>query len=107
MTKMLIRLSLAAAVAGMAAVPALAATHGVVQKPKISMDQARQIAIKAQPGGKIVHEELEKEGGGSALRYSFDVKQDSKTIEVGVDAMTGKVLENAAESASKEAGEKD
>ena len=109
MTKILTDLTLSAAVAAMAmgAVPALAATHGIVQKAHISMPQARQIALKAQPGGKIVHEELEKEGGGSGLRYSFDVKQGSKTIEVGVDAITGKVLENAAESASKEAGEKD
>jgi uncharacterized membrane protein YkoI len=101
MRKMLTGLTLSAAVAAMAmvAVPALAASHGVVQKAKITMTAARQIALKAQPGGKIVHEELEKEGGGSGLRYSFDVKQGSKTIEVGV--------ENAAESAAKEAGEKD
>jgi len=107
MTKMLTRLSLAAAVAGLVTLPALAATHGVVQKPKISMSEARHIALKAQPGGRIVQEELEKERGGSGLRYSFDIKQGAKTIEVGVDAMTGKVLENAAERPSKEATEKD
>ena len=109
MTKNLTSLTLSAAVAAMAmgAVPTFAASHGVVQQAKITMPEARQIALKAQPGGKIVHEELEKEGGGSGLRYSFDVKQGSKTIEVGVDAVTGKVLENAAESASQEAGEKD
>ncbi|QQO19137.1 PepSY domain-containing protein [Bradyrhizobium diazoefficiens] len=109
MIKIVTRLTLTAAVAGMTmgAVPAFAASHGVVKDAKITMPEARQIALKARPGGKIVHEELEKEGGGSGLRYSFDVKQGSKTIEVGVDAMTGKVLENAAESAAKEAGEKD
>ena len=50
-------------------------------------------------------QELEKEGGGTGLRYSFDVASHGKTIEVGVDAVTGKVLENGADSATKEAKE--
>lgn len=100
------RLALAAAVAGLIGMPALA-TPRVAQKAKISMPRARQIALNAQPGGKIIHEELEKERGGSGLRYSFDVEQGSKTIEVGVDAMTGKVLENGPESAGKESQEND
>lgn len=82
---------------------------------KISIEQARAIALKAYPG-KITDEELEKEKGGSGLRYSFDIESD-KVIdkvehkgdkaghedehglvhEVGVDAKTGAVLENAAE----------
>ena len=60
------------------------------------MAQARQIALKAHPG-KITDEELEKEKGGSGLRYSFDIKTSSGTQEVGVDAQTGKVLENKKE----------
>jgi uncharacterized membrane protein YkoI len=63
---------------------------------KISLLEARKIALQAHPG-KIVDEELEKESGGSSLRYSFDIKQGIKTYEIGVDAMTGKVLENASE----------
>jgi len=65
---------------------------------KISMVDARKIALKAHPG-KITDEELEVEGGGSGLRYSFDVqnKHSKKVYEVGVDAKTGKVLENAPE----------
>ena len=39
----------------------------------MSIDQARQIALKAHPG-RITDEELEREGGGSGLRYSFDMK---------------------------------
>jgi uncharacterized membrane protein YkoI len=31
------------------------------------------------------------------LRYSFDIKAGSHTYEVGVDAVTGKVLENGSE----------
>ncbi len=60
--------------------------------------------MKARPG-RIVDQELEKEGGGSRLRYSFDIISHGKTIEVGIDAMTGAVLENGAESRAKEAKE--
>lgn len=63
---------------------------------KISMEQARTIALKAHPG-KITDEELEQEKGGSGLRYSFDIKHGKVTQEVGVDAKTGDVLENAPE----------
>jgi hypothetical protein len=42
-------------------------------------------------------EELEKEKGGSGLRYSFDIKIGGVTHEVGVDAKSGKLLENSAE----------
>ncbi|HEY8314507.1 MAG TPA: PepSY domain-containing protein [Candidatus Baltobacteraceae bacterium] len=63
---------------------------------KITIVQARAIALKALPG-KITDEELEREGGGTGLRYSFDIKVGSKTHEVGVDAKTGKVLENDVE----------
>jgi uncharacterized membrane protein YkoI len=63
---------------------------------KVTLDEARAIALKAHPGA-ITDQELEKEGGGSGLRYSFDIKAKGKTFEVGVDAQTGKVLENAAE----------
>ena len=102
MTKTFTHLTFAAAIAGLAlgAAPALAAHHGVVTKAKLSMPQARQIALNAYPGGKIVKEELEHEGGGSGLRYSFDMKQGKTWREVGVDAMTGKVLENKAEGAN-------
>ena len=63
---------------------------------KISLDQARTIALKACPGT-ITDQELEKEKGGSGLRYSFDIKTTAGVREVGVDAVTGKVLENSRE----------
>lgn len=66
------------------------------KEAKISLSQARQIAQKACPG-KIVNEELEKESGGSGLRYSFDIQLGKTVHEVGVDAKTGKVLENSVE----------
>jgi uncharacterized membrane protein YkoI len=63
---------------------------------KITLDEARGIALKTY-GGEIVAQELEKESGGSGLRYSFDIKNGRVTHEVGVDAKTGKVLENSVE----------
>ena len=61
---------------------------------KITIDQARAIALKAHPG-RITDEELEREDGGSGLRFTFGVEAGSVTQEVGVDAATGQVLENA------------
>ena len=63
---------------------------------KVGLDKARDIATKARPG-QITAQELEKEAGGSGLRYSFDIKNRGKTFEVGIDAKNGKVLENKAE----------
>jgi len=62
----------------------------------VTMDTARASALKARPG-KITDAELEKERGGSGLRYSFDITSNGKPYEVGIDAKTGKVLENKAE----------
>lgn len=70
----------------------------------VSLAAARAIALKARPG-QITDQELEKERGGSGLRYSFDVKSSGRTYEVGVDAKSGKVLENGTESAAAEAAE--
>jgi hypothetical protein len=79
------------------ACPALAYKGEKLAKDaKISIAEARAIALKAHPG-KITDEELERESGGTGLRYSFDIKSGSTTQEVGVDARTGRVLENATE----------
>lgn len=79
------------------ACPALAYTGEKLAKDaKVSIAEARAIALKAHPG-KITDEELERESGGTDLRYSFDIKSGSSTQEVGVDAKTGRVLENAKE----------
>lgn len=61
---------------------------------KVTLQQAEKIALKVVPG-KIKDEELEVEKGGSGLRYSFDIVYKGKLHEVGVDAKTGKVLENS------------
>ncbi|MDR3390853.1 MAG: PepSY domain-containing protein [Sulfuriferula sp.] len=70
--------------------------EALAKHAKVTMTEARAIALKAHPG-KITDEELEKESGGSGLRYSFDIRDGKVTHEVGVDAQTGAVLENKEE----------
>jgi uncharacterized membrane protein YkoI len=60
----------------------------------LTLAQARETALKTYPG-KIVSQELEKESGGSGLRYSFVIRHHADKHEVGIDAKTGAVLENS------------
>jgi uncharacterized membrane protein YkoI len=90
-------MGLAAAGPVLATVAAQAYTgQKLANQAAIGIAQARAIALKAHPGT-ITDEELEREAGGSGLRYSFDIKRGSVTQEVGVDARTGRVLENKKE----------
>jgi uncharacterized membrane protein YkoI len=73
----------------------------LAREAKVSLVQARAIALRAVPG-KIVTQELERERGGSGLRYTFDIKTGAKTREVGVDARTGRVLENIVEGKDRD-----
>ncbi|MFP3429770.1 PepSY domain-containing protein [Paraburkholderia sp. SIMBA_061] len=66
---------------------------------KVGIAEARSIALKAHPG-KVVDEELEREPGGTGLRYSFDIRTGHATQEVGVDAQDGTVLENKREGSN-------
>jgi len=90
--------------AALAILPTLAtgafAYHGeeLAKAAKITLQQATQIAQKAR-AGKVTDKELEREKGGSGLRYSFDIRSRGVTYEVGVDADSGRVLENAREGA--------
>jgi uncharacterized membrane protein YkoI len=43
----------------------------------------------------VISAEYENEGGG--WRYSFDIQQNHNVQEIGIDAMTGKVVENKSE----------
>jgi uncharacterized membrane protein YkoI len=85
------RLSIAAAVL---AAP-LAVYAASAPEPRITEDQAREIALKAAPGT-VVKSEYEKEDGG--WRYSFDIRQGDRIHEIGVDAFTGKIVEDSFES---------
>ncbi len=69
------------------------------KQAKISMDEARAIALK-RVSGKVIDEELEKEKG--RLQYAFDIKTaDGKIFDVEIDAITGEVLQ------AKEDGDED
>lgn len=101
--------------AACAAVIAAFATQAVASKldgaqylksARISLEQARATALQTVHG-KIVAEELEKEAGGSGLRYSFDIQYQGRVHEVGIDAKNGKVLESGVESDADEAKEAD
>jgi uncharacterized membrane protein YkoI len=61
---------------------------------KITATRARQLAEQAWPGV-VLSEELEHEAGGSGLRYTFIIQQGNTRHEVGIDAKTGKLLENS------------
>ncbi|PKY11316.1 peptidase M4 [Acidithiobacillus marinus] len=63
---------------------------------KISIEQARSTVLRVYPG-KITDQELEKEKGGSGLRYSFVIRNGHVSHEVGIDALTGAILENSLE----------
>jgi uncharacterized membrane protein YkoI len=91
---------IAGVIAAGAATTAASAYKGEKLAPQatISLDQAREIALQAY-AGEVTDEELERERGGSGLRYSFDIKNGTVTHEVGVDAKTGQVLENKVERA--------
>ena len=62
--------------------------------PRISMAQARAMALKLAPG-KLISSEYEKEGG--IWRYSFDIQQRDHVQEIGIDGRTGRVVENKSE----------
>jgi peptidase YpeB-like protein len=74
------------------------------ETPKITEKQAKAIALKLHPG-KIKSSELEKEHG--IQLYSFDIETKEGIREVGIDANSGKVVEDSIESAADEAKESD
>lgn len=89
--------ALALAVTAGVFAPGLA--HAAAAKAKVTMAEARALALKAYPGT-IVKEELEHERGGSGLRYSFDMRHGAQWREIGIDAVTGHLLENTHEGAN-------
>ncbi|MBV9494176.1 MAG: PepSY domain-containing protein [Acidobacteria bacterium] len=82
-----------------------ACTAYALPKPKLTMDEARKIALAKAPGT-VKSEELEEEHG--KLIYSFDIATSKTAItEVNVDAMNGKILAVEQETPAKEAKERD
>ncbi len=77
----------------------------LLAKAKLTHDDAEKIALKTVPNATVKGSELEMEDG--ILRWSFDLNTPgSKAVtEVGVDAVSGKVVENKVEKAEDEAKE--
>ena len=96
--RLLIPVALCAGLIGGATVGLTYTGEELAKDAKVTLADARAIALKTFPG-KIKAEELEKEKGGSGLRYSFDIEEGSVIHEVGIDAKTGEVLENSVEGA--------
>ncbi len=102
MNKKQVVLAISFAMTSVAAIDAMAYDGSqYAGEAKITIEQARALAVKAYPGS-IVEEELEHKRGGSGLRYSFDVRANHLTHEVAVDAKTGKILENSRESENED-----
>jgi hypothetical protein len=87
-----ISLSLSFLLSGAAIAAPVSPVSGLAAQAKVSMSNARHIALQA-----YIKQELEKEAGGSGLRYSFDIKSAKGTHELGVDAKPDKLLENSLE----------
>jgi hypothetical protein len=68
---------------------------------RVSLAAAHGTAL-AVNSGEIASDELEQERGDSILRYCFDMRTGPVTHEVGVDAITGRVLKNSPERAVNE-----
>lgn len=83
-----------------------AETQAELQKEaKMTMADARAMALKEVPGAKIQAGEIEREGG--KLIYSFDMKVAGKSgiDEVNIDAMTGKLVAHQHETPKDERAE--
>lgn len=76
----------------------------LAKQARITMEQARKVALERAPGT-IEEEELEKEHG--KLVYSFDIRNAQGTItEVQVNAKNGSIASVEEENAAAEAEEK-
>lgn len=60
---------------------------------RIDIASARARALNERPG-EVTSQSLQRRYGGSGLRYSFDILSDHVNYEVGVDAMSGAILQN-------------
>jgi uncharacterized membrane protein YkoI len=76
----------------------------LAKQARITMEQARETALKRAPGN-IESSELEREHG--RLVYSFDIRNAKGTItEVQVNARNGRIVSVEEENARAEAREK-
>jgi uncharacterized membrane protein YkoI len=79
---------------GLAAIALAGTAQAAAPRPRLTMAQARSIALRAAPG-KVISAEYEKEGG--IWRYSFDIQQRGHVQEIGIDGRNGRIVENKSE----------
>jgi len=99
-------LILAASVAGAQGTAKKAESQADLQKEaKMTMVDARAMALREVPNSKVQAGEIEREGG--KLIYSFDMKVANKSgiDEVNIDAMTGKLVSKQHETPKDEKAE--
>jgi len=75
------------------------------KEAKMTMVDARAMALREVPNSKVQAGEIEREGG--KLIYSFDMKVTNKSgiDEVNIDAMTGKLVSKQHETPKDEKAE--
>jgi uncharacterized membrane protein YkoI len=75
------------------------------KEAKLSMADARTMALRTVPNSTIQAGEIEREGG--KLIYSFDMKVAGKSgiDEVNIDAITGKLVSHQHETPAAERAE--
>lgn len=86
--------------------PKKAETQAQLEKEaKMTMADARALALRTVPNATIKSGEIEREGG--KLIYSFDMKVAGKSgiDEVNIDAITGQVISNKHETPKEERAE--
>lgn len=77
----------------------------MAKQAKITMEQAKAIALKRVPGT-ILEEDLEMERG--RLQYAFDIKDaNGKIFDVEIDAKTGAVLTAVQDNGKEDADDDD
>jgi uncharacterized membrane protein YkoI len=99
-------LAVAATSAGAQATHKKVETQAQLEKEaKMTMADARAMALKTVPNATIQAGEIEREGG--KLIYSFDMKVPGKTgiDEVNIDAMTSKLVSKQHETPKDEKAE--
>jgi uncharacterized membrane protein YkoI len=72
---------------------------------KINQADAEKTALAKVPGGKVESSELEKEHGKLIWSFDIAVPNSVNIAEVQVDAKTGKVVSNKAETPEDQAKE--
>lgn len=98
------KITLSASLLSLVAAPcALAQTSQPAHKTRLSMSEAKKIAL-SEESGTIKTQELEHEKG--RWIYSFDIEHAQQVHEVNVDANTGAVVEDSVEHPAAEAQEK-